>query len=509
MPSLTIEQGGQAVAVEIGAALSVATGSPTLSISDGGGTVNISQGTALSVSQQQSTIQLSQDEVTLEIASLAAGSGVSLFDTETALLATSPSDGTIAYARNTDRFWFRQNSGWFLSSTVIYSTEAVLLAASLDDGTVAYAQDTDKFYGRAGEAWAPLGGTVTYATETALLAATPDDGTIGYALDTDRFWFRKNGGWYQRMQVDSSDTVGWKDKGTTLESSADGRLVLKGADPAIVLGLETTSYVSLVRYSNQLHIKNGSQSDFVAAYGDSFNAYRNIAAGLNGNIAQSIGFSNRAKLTSPAVNELILTNNTGLDFSLLILGQKSASFVALKRSGTELQVRTGNDSAYADLRCGGLFPQSKFQAPADVAGDAAGQVRWASVAGALEYYDGSAWHDSGSPKLIYIKATGQSAGDAHLSAASWATSKALIETIRIVTTSADWDLWLLQNDNGFSTDDAVYPKLQIVEAGNGDALIQGPFPYEDEDDSSEVHLYFVDNIGSATYDVYIRGSKYR
>lgn len=114
--------------------------------------------------------------------------------------------------------------------------------------------------------------------------------------------------------------------------------------------------------------------------------------------------------------------------------------------------------------------------------------------------------DGDCPEYKFIKATGQSEGDLHLSdGTNWNTSNALIKKIRIETASTDWDAWLLQNDNGYSTDDANIPAMQIMDAGSGDLDIDLDHAYEDEDTSSEVHLYLIDNSGTATFDVYVIG----
>jgi len=114
--------------------------------------------------------------------------------------------------------------------------------------------------------------------------------------------------------------------------------------------------------------------------------------------------------------------------------------------------------------------------------------------------------DGDCPEYKFIKATGQSEGDLHLSdGTSWNTSNALIKKIRIETTSTDWDAWILQNDNGYSTDDANIPAMQIMDAGSGDLDIDLDHAYEDEDTSAEVHLYLIDNSGTATFDVYVIG----
>lgn len=112
----------------------------------------------------------------------------------------------------------------------------------------------------------------------------------------------------------------------------------------------------------------------------------------------------------------------------------------------------------------------------------------------------------GCPTYKYIKATTQAEGDLHLSDAThWGISKALIKYIRIVTSSTDWDLYILQNDNGYATDDATILKLKIGDGIYGNANLWLDLPYEDEDDSDEVHLYFLDNSGTNTADIYVLG----
>ena len=74
----------------------------------------------------------------------------------------------------------------------------------------------------------------------------------------------------------------------------------------------------------------------------------------------------------------------------------------------------------------------------------------------------------GCPTYVFIKAVGQSEGDLHLfDATNWGVSKAIIKLIRVATSSTDWDLYLLQNDNGHAVDNANIPELQIVKAGDG------------------------------------------
>lgn len=114
----------------------------------------------------------------------------------------------------------------------------------------------------------------------------------------------------------------------------------------------------------------------------------------------------------------------------------------------------------------------------------------------------------GCPVYHYIKATTQSEGDIHLSdGTNWGVSKILIQTVRIITSSTDWDLYILQNDNGYAANDANIPSMQIMGEGSGNADISLIHPYEDEDDSNEVHLYYLNNSGTNTADIYLMGTE--
>jgi hypothetical protein len=113
------------------------------------------------------------------------------------------------------------------------------------------------------------------------------------------------------------------------------------------------------------------------------------------------------------------------------------------------------------------------------------------------------------PPYIRIKAQNQTEGDLHLSGAGWAVSKAQIKMIRVITVSTDWDLWVLQNDNGYVADDAAVPALQLMEGGYESETIFPDLPYEDEDGTSEVHLYYQDNGGAATADLILAGFRLR
>ncbi len=112
----------------------------------------------------------------------------------------------------------------------------------------------------------------------------------------------------------------------------------------------------------------------------------------------------------------------------------------------------------------------------------------------------------GCPTYKRIKATAQAEGDLHLSdATNWNISKALILCVRVFTVSTNWSLWLLQNDNGYAADDAVVPKLRIARELSGNANLTLNYPYQDEDASGEVHLYYDDTAGADTADIHVLG----
>lgn len=112
-------------------------------------------------------------------------------------------------------------------------------------------------------------------------------------------------------------------------------------------------------------------------------------------------------------------------------------------------------------------------------------------------------------KNLYIKATGQSEGDLHLSdSTNWNVSKSQLNAITVITTSTDWTLYLLQNDNGLSTNDAVIPAKLLVANGNGNGVYNlNNLTYTDEDASNEVHLNWADNAGTDTATIIIQGTR--
>ena len=144
-------------------------------------------------------------------------------------------------------------------------------------------------------------------------------------------------------------------------------------------------------------------------------------------------------------------------------------------------------------------------------------IRYNEVTAKWQFsHNGTTWLDfgtgtgggvsgSGVPTYIIVQGTALT-GNVHLTdGTNWGQSKALIKTVIVETVSTDWDLYILQNNNGFIANDANVPAMQLMSSGNGDETIQRDFPYEDEDATEQVHLYFVDNAASDTADITVIG----
>jgi len=114
----------------------------------------------------------------------------------------------------------------------------------------------------------------------------------------------------------------------------------------------------------------------------------------------------------------------------------------------------------------------------------------------------------GTPMYVHIASALKTEGDIHLSnLVDWNVDKAIIKMVRVETTSNRWSLYIVQNGNGYFADDADIPAMRLMTNGRGNEDIIIDHAYEDEDASQNVHLYFVDHIGSAFVTFYIAGFK--
>jgi hypothetical protein len=113
----------------------------------------------------------------------------------------------------------------------------------------------------------------------------------------------------------------------------------------------------------------------------------------------------------------------------------------------------------------------------------------------------------GEPMYVHIVSSASPEGDIHLTSSDWNVDRAIIKMIRVETTSNNWDLYILQNGNGFVVNDAQIPALRLMTRGKGNEDIIIDLAYEDEDASKTVHLYYRDNTGSSLAKFYIAGFK--
>lgn len=78
-------------------------------------------------------------------------------------------------------------------------------------------------------------------------------------------------------------------------------------------------------------------------------------------------FSSRSRLASPADGQITLYNNAQTGFTRLNFGGTTGSFPALKVSGTQLQVRLGDDTGYSVIAPSALILQGQTTLGSDAA----------------------------------------------------------------------------------------------------------------------------------------------
>lgn len=143
-----------------------------------------------------------------------------------------------------------------------------------------------------------------------------------------------------------------------------------GTSQALYLGTVGSNNVAILTNSTTRWIVNSSGS-FLAATDNSWdigasgaNRPRNVyvannittgggltgASQINTGAGGYIQWTNRSSMSSPADGQLTLQNWAGTDFGRIQLGGSTASFPAIKRSTTSLQVRLADDSAFTAIQ---------------------------------------------------------------------------------------------------------------------------------------------------------------
>jgi len=184
---------------------------------------------------------------------------------------------------------------------------------------------------------------------------------------------------------------------------------------------------------------------------------------------------------------------------------KKAALNSLPGSGggnwSSVTIDANKDMLGYDLTNLGIVEvDEQLTIPRDQAGVTAGDVRYNSTDVALEYYDGSGWHDAGSPLLVTASDSSVAEGNNSLTGLR---DKYLVKTLEVVTTSPNWTLTV------YSSDDYSSDPIVILENRNRNVLFQWDHPYEDKDATAEFHYNFSDNAGTATHSIEVFGTSLR
>lgn len=168
---------------------------------------------------------------------------------------------------------------------------------------------------------------------------------------------------------------------------------------------------------------------------------------------------------------------------------------------SELTIDTNKDwEGFGISNLSSLEITDSLTIPSDATATGAGDLRYNTTEVALEYYDGSSWHDAGSPLLISVSGSTLSPGNHSIAGLK---NRYLIKTISIQTNSTDWDLTL------YSRDDYVTGSVPILRTRSGDIIACLDMPYIDADSTSEIHYNFTNNSGIETYNIQIQATSLR
>lgn len=128
-----------------------------------------------------------------------------------------------------------------------------------------------------------------------------------------------------------------------------------------------------------------------------------------------------------------------------------------------------------------------------------------SITGTINiiFITGSISNGTGVMKNIWINATSQSEGNLTLSdSTNWGCRYAFISSIKVVTASTDWDMWLCET-SAFNTSLITSRQIAANRNGNFDIDIQREY----NSDSTSVYLVYTDNAGSNTSNILIIGTE--
>lgn len=109
----------------------------------------------------------------------------------------------------------------------------------------------------------------------------------------------------------------------------------------------------------------------------------------------------------------------------------------------------------------------------------------------------------GTMRNIWISTTGQAEGNLTLSdTTNWACQYSYISSIKVVTSSTDWDMWLCET-SAFNTSLITSRQIAANRSGNFDITIAREY----NSDSNNVYLIYTDNSGANNASILITGTE--
>lgn len=288
-------------------------------------------------------------------------------------------------------------------------------------------------------------------------------------------------------------------------------------------------------------ISNGAVDFTVQTNKGSFTVDGNTTTGPV--IDYDINASSAAAFTAIRLGNGTMASGTSGSFTNVHLNPTinqsgTAGYTVLKVSSTETGVGSGS-KLLADMRVGGV---SKFSVSSagvitgsydtsnyftttvsaaglvtfNAVGASAGFVfnsdvstpSVSNLSGDLTFADASGTTTLTSLKSmrnVWISVTGQSEGNLTISdATNWDTQYSFISSIKVVTASTDWDMWLCET-SAFNTSLITSRKIAQNVNGNYDISIMREY----NSDSNNVYLIYTDTSGTNTASILISGEARR
>lgn len=165
-----------------------------------------------------------------------------------------------------------------------------------------------------------------------------------------------------------------------ITSPVDGAVLLQNnagtGFTTLQFGGTTSSFPSIRPSSNTLVLRLADDSGYAALFGGAA-TFAGVLTGTDvvsgtGNVFK---WTSRSVMQSPVDGNITLTNNAINSFGLLQLGGTTTSFPAIKRNGTGIDFRLGDDSTYTAITASNVSATSDLIAGS---GGSGGSVKWGS-----------------------------------------------------------------------------------------------------------------------------------